>query len=263
MSLTTIFRTYLPFFHYMGIIDYSYGSHRVIRRMSGVVFAVFLLCVGLIGMAIIVLYKWRNWDEADRVLISLYYTFGIFEMCSILIHTVFRKRFLSETNKLLLDVEKVFLKDLALRRISYNPFKSSFHWKIILIITVWSQSFLRAIMWTYYYQIGLFLVWNKLLQFSWCMIACAMIFYLEQICFFLDLLNLSIEKDLKLIGFYVNASHSMPQNSIALSIRSKLRNFKRIHFYSWMAVQRVNDHFGWTLIPFFLQLFIRQFYSVF
>ena len=257
MNLTGIFRSYLPYFHYLGMIEYSFGSYRLAWKMPGMGFVLFAIVAKVIGCVGVILTS-SEWKGGDRILSTFFSVFATLQVVSVFVNFVFRSHLLSETNDLLLSVEGLFVKDLHLNPIPYEKFKKNFFWRVLLIFVAYFQGVISALIFISAHSPNFYMYLSILTQFFLTGIACSAVFYLELVSFYLQLLNTSIERDSNGCGGQWSRN-----NTLGSKMKKKLRVFKMIQFFLWKAVQRINDYFGWTLIPFILQLFMMEFYSIY
>ena len=208
------------------------------------------------------LIRGAEWGEWDRVFLSFSSLFAVLQSVSISIHFLFRSQLLIEANKTLLTIEYVFLKNLKWRRIPYEIFEREVVVKALIGLGVWLPTLLPYILYAADGPLSPLTCLGKLSQIGLCLMIWVMVFYVEIVHFFLSLLNMTLERDLKEFDAF-NQRRALIDRSKARMIKNKLFAFKQIHFHLWTAVQRINDYFAWTLIPLLLQLFIFEFYSIY
>ena len=263
MTLSRVLKPYLQVYHFMGVIDHPYGSHRLLRKIPASIIGLFLLLTQLTGLHEIIILMRSEWDVSDRLLLGMIAALGFIQVVLTLSLSVFQRQVIFEAQRIFLAVEDIFQKDLHWPQISYVQFKRGLHLCFFLLVFSWLQAVSFYALYNSFHLVTVSDYAKKVLHLFWTVLISCFVLHSGTVTFFLNLLNSTIERDLKEFGYYNNNKIVVRNNAVVRSIKYKIRKYKLIHFHLWQSVQHISAYFGWLFIPIFLNFFMTIFYSTY
>lgn len=254
---------HLKLFYFLGFSPYQpKGIHR--RLSSTTKSFKFLQALISLSSAIEALYIYKHKgtipqnSRTDVVVICIYLLCDLFRSTFILMQCLLYEYLIHEIIGIFVNLEFYFFKEFQ-HRIYYQKFNRTYNSKFLIIISicfVYISSFFGRLVFDSK-TVGMPGSLYKVIQLMTAISYCYALLFIEMLNFHLKQLNLVVRKDL--VRLSISNQNPGPQRQIV----RRLKGYKIVHFHLWMANQRINKYFGYSIVAVLMHGFTDTVYSVF
>lgn len=186
----------------------------------------------------------------ETFIVNMYLIFDLIRTAFILMQCLLFCHTMDELMSIFSHLESFFCHHLG-HRICYRTFSRQYCQRLFAVLGVTGTYIcIFVVRWFTSSVISKSAFIVKVLQLMMAFSHLFVIFYLDLLSYHLNQLNAVIAKDM--IKF---ASGSMNETMRRTQIQHQLKCYKIVHYRLWMAIQRINHFFGYTLIALVLHNF--------
>lgn len=267
MDFASIAKRHLTFFYFFGISPYCPNANEIgfinLTLAKLPKFIQLISCIYFASTIVIQLNShdiYQTFSQIETLLLVIYVSFDVLRGILVFLQTIYYKEQISNILNIFQELELYFATKFD-HHINYEPFFKKYYLKVIVIkcayLTLIITFIIRLIVFRVWLKIGIPL---RLLQLMQTCTFLHLIFYIDATCFHLFQLTKVVRRDTELYR-KINGRHF--KRSDIVTVETRLKCYKTVHFQLWEVSSLKNRIFGWCIIALLMHCFIAFVYSAF